>query len=61
MTNKEAALALTELLAAYRDLNKWDIKQKYYEAVTLACGYLLVDEVLSREVPKRGEELSEEN
>lgn len=55
MTNKEAAQALTEMLANYRDLNKWEIKAKYYEAVTLACGYLLVDDVL-----KRGEEPSEE-
>lgn len=46
MTRKEAAQALVEMLALYRDLNKWGIDKKYYEAVTIACGVLMVDDVL---------------
>lgn len=46
MTRKEAAQTLVELLALYKDLNKWSIDKKYYEAVTIACGVLMVDDVL---------------
>ena len=46
MTRKEAAEALVEMIGAYRGVNKWDIKQKYYQAVSIACGVLLVDDVL---------------
>lgn len=46
MTRKEAAQALVEMLALYRDSNKWGIDKKYYEAVTIACGVLMVDDVL---------------
>ena len=46
MTRKEAAQALVELLADYRSKNKWDIKTKYYEAVSMACGVLQIDDVL---------------
>lgn len=46
MTRKDAAQALVEMLALYRDLNKWGIDKKYYEAVTIACGVLMVDDVL---------------
>lgn len=47
MTRKEAAQALVEMIVAYKGVNKWDIKQKYIEAVSVACGVLLVDEVLN--------------
>ncbi len=57
MTNKEAAKWLTQLLAQYRATKGvWDIADEYYEAVSIACGVLLVDDVL-----KRGEEPSEED
>lgn len=46
MTRKEAAETLVEMIGAYRGVNKWDIKQKYYQAVSIACGVLLVDDVL---------------
>ena len=47
MTRKEAAQALVEMIVAYKGVNKWDIKQKYIEAVSVAVGVLLVDEVLN--------------
>ena len=47
MTRKEAAQALVEMIVAYKGVNKWDIKQKYIEAVSVACGVLLVDDVLN--------------
>lgn len=47
MTRKEAAQALVEMIVAYKGVNKWEIKQKYIEAVSVACGVLLVDEVLN--------------
>ena len=47
MTRKEAAQALVEMIVAYKCVNKWDIKQKYIEAVAVACGVLLVDDVLN--------------
>ena len=46
MTRAEAANALVEMIVAYKGVNKWDIKQKYIEAVSVACGVLLVDDVL---------------
>ena len=47
MTRKDAAQALIELLALYKDSrNSWGIDKKYYEAVTIACGVLMVDDVL---------------
>ena len=47
MTRKEAAQALVEMIVAYKGVNKWDIKQKYIEAVSVAVGVLLVDDVLN--------------
>lgn len=49
MTRKEAAQTLTKLLAKFEELDKtWGgISDKYYEAVTIACGVLLVDDVLN--------------
>ena len=58
MTRKEAAQALVEMIVAYKGVNKWDIKQKYIEAVSVACGVLLVDEVLNENPipPQEGNE-----
>ena len=50
MTNKEAAKWLAKLLAQYRvEKGVWDIANEYYEAVSIACGVLLVDDVLKGE------------
>ena len=46
MTRKEAAQALVELLAKYEDKLNWGASNRYYEAVTIACGVLQVDDVL---------------
>lgn len=46
MTRKEAAQTLVELLALYKDIKKCGIDIRFYEAVTLACGVLMVDDVL---------------
>lgn len=53
MTRKEAAQALVEMLSEYRHSNKWDIKQKYYEAVAIACGVLQVDDVLKENLKEQ--------
>lgn len=47
MTCKQAAQALVELLADYRRMNGHDIKPKYYEAVSMACAVLQIDDVLN--------------
>lgn len=49
MTRKEAAQLLVELLCKYRGEKKYDmdVRKEYYEAVSIACGVLLVDEVLN--------------
>ena len=46
MSRKEAAQALVELLAMYRAKKREGVDLRYYEAVTIACGVLLVDDVL---------------
>lgn len=46
LTRKEAAQTLVELLALYRDIKKSGIDIRFYEAVTIACGVLMVDDVL---------------
>ena len=46
LTRKEAAQTLVELLALYRDIKKCGIDIRFYEAVTIACGVLMVDDVL---------------
>ena len=57
MTRKEAAQALVEMIVAYKGVNKWDIKQKYIEAVSVAVGVLLVDDVLNTNpMPQQEEE-----
>ena len=49
MTRKQAAQLLVELLCAYRGEKKYhmDVRKEYYEAVSVACGVLLVDDVLN--------------
>lgn len=59
MTRKQAAQLLVELLCAYRGEKKYsmDVRKEYYEAVSMACGVLLVDDVLNgNPIPPRGEE-----
>lgn len=49
MTRKEAAQLLVELLCKYRGEKKYDmdVRKEYYEAVSVACAVLLVDDVLN--------------
>ena len=49
MTRKEAAQLLVELLFKYRGEKKYDmdVRKEYYEAVSVACGVLLIDDVLN--------------
>ena len=49
MTRKEAAQLLVELLCKYRGEKKYDmdVRREYYEAVSVACAVLLVDDVLN--------------
>lgn len=49
MTRKQAAQLLVELLCAYRGEKKYhmDVRKEYYEAVSIACGVLLIDDVLN--------------
>ena len=59
MTRKQAAQLLVELLCAYRGEKKYqmDVRKEYYEAVSIACGVLLVDDVLNSNPipPQEGE------
>lgn len=54
MTYREAASVLVEMVAALR-VEGYN-RQSWYDAVSIACGVLLVDDVL-----KGGEEPSEED
>lgn len=48
MTRAEAAKMLVEMLTDLRGKTKYkmDVRKEYYEAVAMACGVLLIDNVL---------------
>lgn len=57
MKRSEAAKVLTQMLAELQSVKgSYWMKDKYYEAVSMACGVLLVDDVLNSNCKQMPEE-----